>query len=272
MNNDKKRNFDCGRLLFCGYEDCEPGHLFGPAVRDYYIIHYITEGRGWFEDEYRRYDLSKGDGFLIVPSAVTTYCADNCEPWKYSWVAFEEGAVVKYLNDAGINKKNPVFVKTGIEAGDCFYEMKRHFGKGGNECKLLSCMYRFLSILTDGKEEVSIQENYVNRAAEFMKYNFYKGITATEAAKFVGIDRAYLSRLFSEYTAMSPAEYLLKLRMEEAERLLGKSNLRIGDISAALGYSDQFVFSKAFSKYFGMPPSEMRKKTVRSYLIKTDSN
>ena len=262
MGKDINRNFGSCKLLFCGYEDCEPGHGFGPGVRDYHIIHYISAGKGVFCDEKNKYELEAGDGFLIVPSAVTRYCADDFEPWSYSWVAFEGGAVEKYLSDAGINAEKPVFGKLGQDAERCFFEMRRHFDTDGNECAILACMYSFLAILIDGSDFPSVQKGYAERAAEFMKYNFHKGITVRDAAGFVGIDRAYLSRLFSENKGITPSYYLLKLRMEEALRLMKNPQLRISDIAAGIGYSDQFVFSKAFSAFFGTSPSDYRKNLL----------
>ena len=259
MGRDINRNFESGKLLFCGYEDCEPGHSFGPAVRDYYIIHYITGGKGVFFDGKNEYEPEAGGGFLIVPSVVTTYRADISEPWSYSWVAFEGEGIVKYLSAAGINASHPVFGNLGGEAERCFRDMRRHFGSDGNECAILACMYRFLALLIERSGFGSVQKSYAERAAEFMKYNFHKGVGVNDAAGFVGIDRAYFSKLFSENFGVSPSVYLLKLRMEEAARLLENPGLRISDIAAGIGYSDQFVFSKAFLRYFGMPPSEYRR-------------
>ena len=37
------------RLDFYGYEDCLPDQFFGPAIRENYVLHYITEGKGRLE-------------------------------------------------------------------------------------------------------------------------------------------------------------------------------------------------------------------------------
>ena len=37
------------RLDFYGYEDCLPDQFFGPAIRENYVLHYITEGKGYLE-------------------------------------------------------------------------------------------------------------------------------------------------------------------------------------------------------------------------------
>ena len=53
----------------CGFQRCSPGHTWGPAVRDHFLIHYITSGKGVYDSGSGKYSLSAGDGFLVVPVA-----------------------------------------------------------------------------------------------------------------------------------------------------------------------------------------------------------
>jgi len=78
-----------------------------------------------------------------------------------------------------------------------------------------------------------------------------------ELAKETGYNRAYLSRMFKKTTGQSPAQYLLKLRMERARQLLGEP-LTIGQIAASVGFADPFHFSRQFKKWHGCSPSELR--------------
>ena len=57
----------------CGVQRCAAGHSWGPAIRDHYLIHYIVSGRGVFSVKGNEYNLSVGDGFLVVPSCVDVY-------------------------------------------------------------------------------------------------------------------------------------------------------------------------------------------------------
>ena len=52
---------------------CGPGHSWGPAMRDYYLIHYITSGSGIYDNGKKVYHLSSGDGFLVTPSCIVSY-------------------------------------------------------------------------------------------------------------------------------------------------------------------------------------------------------
>lgn len=46
-------------VYFCGKEECQPGHYFGPAVRPHYLIHVILEGKGIFQKSGVTYSLKK---------------------------------------------------------------------------------------------------------------------------------------------------------------------------------------------------------------------
>ena len=52
-------------VYFCGKEECQPGHYFGPAVRPHYLIHVILKGKGIFQKNGVTYTLKRGDAFLI---------------------------------------------------------------------------------------------------------------------------------------------------------------------------------------------------------------
>ncbi len=67
-------------LYHCGSENCAPGHSYGPAIRDHYLIHYILDGKGFFQVNNKTYHLKNGQGFLICPDIITYYEADKENP------------------------------------------------------------------------------------------------------------------------------------------------------------------------------------------------
>ena len=52
-------------LVQCGFEDCAPGHGFGPVIRDHNLIHFIYAGKGYLEIFDNKVSLNAGQGFLI---------------------------------------------------------------------------------------------------------------------------------------------------------------------------------------------------------------
>lgn len=62
-NDNFYKNTD-GLIYNNGYEECEPGHSFGPAVRKSYMIHYITSGKGILNVRVKSIILKKEMPFL----------------------------------------------------------------------------------------------------------------------------------------------------------------------------------------------------------------
>ena len=66
--------------IILGQEDCAPSHKFGPAVRKYVLIHFVLKGKGTFCRGEAEYSVTAGQAFIIFPSEITTYFADEKEP------------------------------------------------------------------------------------------------------------------------------------------------------------------------------------------------
>ncbi len=254
-------------LYHCGREACKPGHYYGPAVRDHYLIHYILSGKGFYRYGEKTYYLKKGQGFLICPEKVTYYQAEETEPWTYCWVGFKGSKAGHYLQQAGLTQDNPIFsYNKDTELAECILQMSEVYEKTNwNETKLLSLLYLFLSLLIGqtGTKPVNMQkenrqEFYVNKAIEYMEMNYSRKIKVADMAGFIGLDRSYLGALFKEYTNKSLQNYLLEYRIGKACKLMEDSGLNISDISRSVGYEDPLLFSKMFKKLKGKSPKRYR--------------
>ena len=78
-------------------------------------------------------------------------------------------------------------------------------------------------------------------------------------AKRVFLSPGYLAVLMKENTGKNYSELVLSLRMEQAKKLLANTSMRIGEISARVGYENQRYFSRIFKQCEGVKPSEYRK-------------
>lgn len=252
----------------CGFEDCKPGHSWGPGIRDHYSLHYILDGRGTFHINGKSYNLGKYDGFLICPDTIVNYQADLQEPWSYGWVGFHGLKAEGFLKQAGLTLQNPVFrYDRDTFLKDCLARMMETKDMvRGREIRLLGQLYEFLSQLVEAAEGGSAafeahmrKEEYIRKAIEFIQMNYSRRINIAEIARHVGLDRSYLYSVFKEQLKMSLQEFLLKYRMDKACELMRGDSLSIGDIARSVGYEDPLVFSKAFKKIKGASPRDFRK-------------
>ena len=97
-----------------GYEQCDPGHSFGPATRNHYLFHYVLSGTGTLmannsKGETRTYSVKSGQGFMIFPGQINTYIADEQLPWKYMWIEFDGLRVKEALSVTDLCKDAPVY-------------------------------------------------------------------------------------------------------------------------------------------------------------------
>ena len=116
------------------------------------------------------------------------------------------------------------------------------------------------SALTISKRSENRSESVVERAKKYMQDNFRKDISLEDVSQTVDISSYYFSKVFKEETGENFIEYLTKLRMEEAQRLLEESDLSIKEVCSEVGYSDPNYFSRNFKKYAGITPTEARDK------------
>lgn len=253
-------------LWFWGMSECKPGHSIGPEVRPNYIIHFVLEGKGVFQVGDKRYEVQKGQGFLIEPETLIQYKADDREPWTYIWIGFSGARAAKYLSDIGLHSGKMVFHCEKVdELKKVILQMFKyqHFSVA-NQYHLQGLLCEFLGYIAEGVrgnelEEESDDNKYVRDAVNYIRNNYFRGITVAEIAEHVSVNRSYLYKLFEETFEMSPKEFLTRFQVSRAKELLSWSDITIESVASACGYKDALAFSKVFRKVIGISPTAYRK-------------
>ena len=105
----------------------------------------------------------------------------------------------------------------------------------------------------------------------FMQEKLDTSLTVKELAAQAGISQRTLNRRFIHATGVTPWQYLINLRIIEAESLLRRSNLSITDIAETVGFADAAHFARLFRRSVQLTPSDYR-KAVRGKLFSDVTN
>jgi two-component system response regulator YesN len=114
-----------------------------------------------------------------------------------------------------------------------------------------------LNIITKKNEQAN---GVLAKAKSFIEENFHKDLSLEDVSRTVDISPYYFSKLFKEETGENFIEYLTKIRIEKAKKLLQNRDLSIKNICLDTGYSDPNYFSRIFKKQVGMTPTEYRER------------
>lgn len=234
--------------LFVGYERCEKGHAFGPAIRSYYLIHFVSEGTGTLFADGRTWTVNSGEMFVIYPDEATSYAADLRHPWTYCWVAFD-GRYAKRFDSA----ENRVY-----KVSDLYFNRIKELTdncKTANADFVIALLYNLIYELF--REEKN-NADHVETIKNYIESNYMKDITVEQIARVVYLDRRYIGRKFKEKTGTTIQNYLISVRLANAAKFLS-AGYSVTQSANMCGYRDVFNFSKIFKKHFNAPPKNYKK-------------
>ena len=256
-------------LILCGEERCEPGNVFRTKGRAGYHLHVILSGKGVLNVEGREQKLHFGQMFVTKPNEETWYKPDEDDPWIYCWMAFDGKNARAYVESAGFKK--------GVNAQECYIETQEFYRLArrildqpeltmANDLMRLGVLFEFLGLAIESNYKSTqvvrhhheyAPDVYVNHALDFIRYN-YASIKVNDVAKYIGINRSYLTNIFKKKMGVSPQEYLLQYRLSRGCKLLLETRLSIQEIAQKIGYENPLTFSKMFKSVYGVSPRNYR--------------
>ena len=234
--------------------------------RDYQIL-YVANGKTHFWFDGREEIVSTGHMVLYKPEEIQKYVyylEDNPEVF---WIHFTGRDVKNILAYHGISLDEHVFY-CGV-----LPDYKALFRKIIQELQLcrygyedyIASLFNDILLLVDRQQHEQkkatgdVQEQ-IERAAAYFNENYNTKISIDDYAESLHISTNWFIHNFKQYAGMSPAQYILSLRMVNAQSLLERTTYNIKEISEIVGYENPLYFSRVFKKEIGKSPAQYRKE------------
>jgi len=255
-------------VFHSGFCSTTPNYTYGRDTRDYYLIHYVTKGKGTYETGGHKFHLNTCDGFLITPGSTIIHTADAVEPWDVCWVAFFGRKVKSLLQAAGLDEDHLIF---HYEEDDflekCIKNIYNESRTTANIATITGYFYLFMGKLIEihqikKAEKKALKHSPFDDARIYIYRNIRNPISVDGLAGYLNLDTSQVYRIFKKNTRLSPMQFITRLRMLKACELLSKTDMSIKEISEWMGFEYPSHFTKQMKKITGLSPSEFRQQNL----------
>lgn len=236
--------------------------------RDYQIL-YVANGKTHFWFDGKEEIVSAGHMVLYKPDEIQKYVYYLEDTPEVFWIHFTGSDVKNILAYHGISLDEHVFY-CGV-----LPDYKALFRKIIQELQLcrygyedyIASLFNDILLLVDRQQHEqkkatgNVQEQ-IERAAAYFNENYNTKISIDDYAESLHISTNWFIHNFKQYAGMSPAQYILSLRMVNAQSLLERTTYNIKEISEIVGYENPLYFSRVFKKEIGKSPAQYRKERI----------
>lgn len=115
-----------------------------------------------------------------------------------------------------------------------------------------------------GNVDHTRESRVLTETCKYVQENFHRNISIEELAANVSFSPSYFCKLFKKAASITPAEYVISVRLSNAKLLLLESDLTMSQISEMCGFCDASYFSYNFKQRFGQTPMEYRRAKDRT--------
>ncbi|MDF2514508.1 MAG: response regulator [Herbinix sp.] len=182
----------------------------------------------------------------LLPEIVKNYC-----------IALKLMVQSKIMNSTGVMEKI---------IGDDYNEfVKEALTVKELETYIVNVMVALAKAIDETIDPLDVKEQriIIDKAKAYIAACLSEKITLKMISEYVYLSETYFSFLFKKVTGITYIDYIQKLRMQEAKKLLVNTNYKVYKIAEMIGYSDYKYFSVQFKKYVALTPKEYRNQGRR---------
>ncbi len=184
--------------------------------------------------------------------------------WDHRFCAFT-GSLVEHWRREGLFPEGPQRPLSAQKAEEDFDALLGEVNSSSRWSyrRAVNRLEGILLSLAEARSQAPVyKSSRIERIVERIESELSSSINYERLAAEFSISAVTLRRRFKAATGVSIHRYVIQRRVEAAKSLLAESDITVKEIAAELGYSDEYFFSRQFSRVAGVSPTEYRKSRI----------
>jgi len=265
----------------CGRQTCPAGSPYPPPGHppDHHFswdngrvlgacqIVFVAEGRGVFESRATgRLDVPAGTALVVLPGVWHRYAPDPETGWTEQWIELQGSTPDRLLGNGSLGPDNAVVrMERAVKLEALMDEIQARLGgaAAGFDPEAAALGLQIVSLVVEAQRQRAPSRpitSFVARAERLLMDSVDKPPAIPGLARELGVAYSYFRREFKRHTGLAPYQYVRRLRLEKARRMIGSSSESLQSISERLGFASPFHLSAAFKKQYGQSPDHWRRR------------
>jgi AraC-like DNA-binding protein len=241
---------------------------FPPHLHSYVELVYVIEGTISVSINDKTKDLHKGDLAVSFPNDIHSYNTESSS--KIMLIIFSPEIISSYFSrrmDKTLD--NPFMLAISINEGiaSLFDMLYFEYKNSNNKYVIKGLLYTILGKLDSGFILKNSSQSYNNTIQNLLRYiesHYHENISLQSIAKDLGFSKFYLSRIFTNKIGYQFNDYVNRLRINLAQKLLSDTDLSVLNVALECGFESQRNFNRIFKEYTAVTPTEFRSSGTTS--------
>lgn len=238
-----------------------------PAGRLDYQLLYMVSGHADYLLDGEWQTVGEGKIVLYRPQVPQFYRTYSQVPMLCRWVHFSGTEATSLLEECGMGQGN-LFSPGLCPAAEALLKSmvveilhREPMYRIVVESQFRQAMALFGRQMAQRKGSVaSSSRQRILSIVEYMNRHYFEPLQTEELAARCGLSKYHFIHLFRMCMGMTPYSYLIRIRMERAETLLQTGDMTVQEVAFVCGYNDPLYFSRAFSRHFGVSPTDYKQR------------
>jgi len=232
-----------------------------PFLRPIYYLFLVTDGSAVLKMAGKEHNISVGDLFFGFPGF--PYEVKNEGSFRYLYISFFGSCVSRIFERLGICIEKPVY--SGFDkVSEFWFSAISRFNVQNADFLSESVLLYTLSFIS-GDDGISEMKQNVHTMFEMIREyvdNHYRepSLTLGGVADIFSYSENYISSMFKKNMQLGFNQYVNRLRISYALRLIESGSVSVREVAAECGFSDALYFSKVFKKKVGVTPTKKIKQ------------
>lgn len=232
---------------------------------------YAYGGQGELQIDDECHPLGSGDIFqipfgrrLALRTTPTTPLCYYTIQYEYAHVGWDNGQPYCYKPESQqlpiplvVHVPERAGMREAMEELYTVWQTKQPGYADKAQVGFFSVIHQVMVHLGAHREETP-NERAVRESAAYIKTHYQEDLDRDRLAARAAMSGSYYSVMFKRFMGCSPVQYMTKVRMEKAMKMLKETHKTIAEVGHAVGYEDALYFTRVFTRYAQMTPSEYR--------------